>query len=1572
MHRKFITFITILALLISALLPVQLFAEEDIGYEGRICRDLGILKGETGVVDNDYLETRPSRLQAAIMFLRLKGLEQEALSYNGADNFKDAGTIAWKEGRNVLSYLKEHPQLGWIGDGVNFMPYNLIDSRAYYKVLLECLGYRQKIDGDGDFDWNSVLDFAEEKGLYKVAGTKNFTVRSLAIATVEALQTKMKNSNKKLIDYLVENGEVDRRIAISLGLYSDSIEAEVKYVRAISNSKVEVVFEEPVGSEAADEDLYTIKGLSIKDVNLKGDNAVIIDTSAMNENSNYTLVFNDESYSFKGLKKDTQAPKLIKAECKDTDLVELTFDRVLDNKTAQDPDTYSIEGVEVKSAKLDSTNTKVWLITDGIQSGRSYELKIRNIKNGDGVTTKLITKRFTGRKDTTAPKLNKLTVLNNVKLLLEFTDANGLDKATAQDVDNYRITYSGGSLDVISAQVKDRDGDGLWDSVELLTESQEPGRAYTLIIEDIADDSVLGNRISKAIKKDFRGKSKDRTGPTIARNPKAITNTMVEVVFSDSNALDIQSACDMDNYELDDDLELIDIRIKDPDNLYSEAGRTVLLITSEMEKSKSYTLVISGVQDEFGNELKSSGSKVYKFRGVAADRTPPYITYVECIDSRTIELNFDNTLDEKSAENILNYRIDGLALVTKAVLKEDGKTVVLTVSSLPSDRNHTILLNNIADLSGNKLSNVSVSVYYNGSLYDDDPPEVDYIEAVNEKEVWVHFSEEVYAENARMEASGIDFKQVGNVLNDGTTVVMKADKNMHDKEYEVESLAGIWDLAGNPYEYEYGLEFYGTDIENEPPEVEYWDQTDVRTFRVVFTEPVLLKASEMTVSGITWNLKLNPDGGDTNEAYSTVELAAKNNIPPDKTFKFDFTKAVTDYMGLGAMDEEDDGYGDSGCTVLESYMEDDEDPYIEYVEAITRNKVQVVFNEAMSKPGSYKITYEDDDYKIKEIDIDFVEVDAKDRTRVNIFTEDLLSDEYIYVLEPKSTAVDIAGNRLDIDGLEIEFAGTNVMSSDYIQGVEILNANTLRVTKNSRIDKVNYLYELDEDGDAIVSDLIKDKSRINDNVYKIVSEKPLLRDVRYEISVDGLKYKFYGGVPNGDIELDVPGLEITYDGINPDKHYVEVNNKAAVFDNNKYCFVIKDGSIKNGDILYIYVKRKSDNEIIYGTRIKVEGMPTTKASSSKEITSFKIKDLDAEVKIDNESNTITIVLPSGTNLKKLTPLIETSAYATVEPASEIERDFSGQVDYKVTAQDGSVRNYKVYASVRKSSDNYITSFGFEGVKTLETIIKEGQTNSISIKVPNNTDITSLTPVIEISEDAEIHPQPEEKDFTNPRTYTVTAQDGSKREYTVTVLVAPSSEKVMKKFGFDIPGTVSVINEDSSSISVKVPYGTKLNGLKAVFSSSDHSKVVVGRKSQVSGETPNNFNKPVTYTVVAQDGTKRNYTVTVTAAAIDEKYLAEFSFAGLNPPVKGRIDQRKGTITISVPDGTDLTNLAASFAYIGKAVEVKSEADGEELWIPQVSGKTTNDFSKPVVYRVIAHDDTAKEYEVTVNILKPEE
>ncbi|TXK83834.1 hypothetical protein [Paenibacillus sp. N3.4] len=170
--------------------------------ETELVGDLGMLQGEGNGLTSEYLNKSTTRFQAAIMFLRLKGLEKEALAYKGQDNFKDAGLV-YKEGQAILGYLKDHPDLGWQGPGGNlFEPGTEITAQAYYKVLLESLGYKQ----DTDFDYKMTLAFAEQKGLSKIAKAAHLVNANIATATIEALRAPLKGSGKTLASALADKG----------------------------------------------------------------------------------------------------------------------------------------------------------------------------------------------------------------------------------------------------------------------------------------------------------------------------------------------------------------------------------------------------------------------------------------------------------------------------------------------------------------------------------------------------------------------------------------------------------------------------------------------------------------------------------------------------------------------------------------------------------------------------------------------------------------------------------------------------------------------------------------------------------------------------------------------------------------------------------------------------------------------------------------------------------------------------------------------------------------------------------------------------------------------------------------------------------------------------------------------------------------------------------------------------------------------------------------------------------------------------------------------------------------------
>jgi hypothetical protein len=90
-----------------------------------------------------------------------------------------------------------------------------------------------------------------------------------------------------------------------------------------------------------------------------------------------------------------------------------------------------------------------------------------------------------------------------------------------------------------------------------------------------------------------------------------------------------------------------------------------------------------------------------------------------------------------------------------------------------------------------------------------------------------------------------------------------------------------------------------------------------------------------------------------------------------------------------------------------------------------------------------------------------------------------------------------------------------------------------------------------------------------------------------------------------------------------------------------------------------------------------------------------------------------------------------------------------------------------------------------------------------------------------------------------------------------------------------------------------------------------------------------------------------------------KAITAFSFEGLAPAAPGIIDEVGHTISVTVPHGTDVGALAATFTTTGASVHVGGVA--------QTSGTTANDFTSPVTYTVTAGNGSTQDYVVTVTV-----
>ena len=172
------------------------------------------------------------------------------------------------------------------------------------------------------------------------------------------------------------------------------------------------------------------------------------------------------------------------------------------------------------------------------------------------------------------------------------------------------------------------------------------------------------------------------------------------------------------------------------------------------------------------------------------------------------------------------------------------------------------------------------------------------------------------------------------------------------------------------------------------------------------------------------------------------------------------------------------------------------------------------------------------------------------------------------------------------------------------------------------------------------------------------------------------------------------------------------------------------------------------------------------AEDEKQILKFEVEGVVGN--IDDDAKTVVLDFPAGTDVSHMTPTITISDYATVEPESGVAQDFTSPVYYTVTAMNGTTAQYMVEAVVHDvDNEKSILSFVIDGV--------EGEINEIaktvSLTMPEDTDVTGLVPTIEVSDGATVSPASgEAQDFTNPVEYTVTAQNGTTAVYTVTVFV----------------------------------------------------------------------------------------------------------------------------------------------------------------------------------------------------------
>ncbi len=1033
--KKTLALVLALAMVFSTITVA--FAEGTIGADAQVCADLGMLKGATGTVDAAYVATVPNRAQAAVMFLRLKGLEAEAMAFTGEANFADADEVAWA--KPVMAYLKANPQLGWVGSEGKFNPAGVMTAQAYYKVMLETLGYKQTTaEVVGDFAYADVVTFAAGKGLTKVAAVTNFTVNDLATATVEALKANMKDGGKTLVATLVEAGKVDNAKAVAAGLIVEEapvVAVAVDSAIALGSTVVEVEFEEDFdAASAGDAANYVIEGLEIKSVVVAGADTVRLETATQTAGKLYTLTVGEKSVTFAGLEKVSGGPELTDAVSEDVEEVVLTFDMNLDYAAATDVANYTISGVDVVEAAVDGE--EVTLTTEGLKNKTSYTVKVSNMKSIEGTSRRATSESFKSNFDTAAPRIDQ-DVLNsypdtNQRIILTFNEE--VTQESAEDLANYAIEdEDGAELAIVSVTWDDDDED----NVEIVTEAMVKNEEYKLSVNNIADQRKVANVMTKASSFNFDGLEEDEDAPEI-ESTKVLSPTLVRVTFKDESRVDEDSALDTNNYTLENSDEYIDV--ESIETLKNETGTFVALLTvSEMETNGNYTLEVVDVLDEFGNAMKE------KTEGVDADLiefASSTLVSITVVNKTTIVLDFNEELDETSAENIANYSIDGdIGTPTKAEYEKTGDaddSVRLTLNEMINGKEYEIAIDGVTDLAGNVLNFDKEFDAITAQDWDEDAPELESVDLVDKYVVALQFDEEVSFE---------DGTELWLLQNDNTTIVKldamttaEDDKvvefsktasvtlttddvtySVYKIVYNTDEFGAIVDLIGNKFEeiedYDDMLSFKNTTTTDNPEyaEVDKIDQINGGQFDMTMTKNVLL-----VDNGTSVVLAADGSDSDTLPDYATVsttkgsfkvtvdddvvtfELAG--GLKEDDEYIFDIREFLTDEHGLTVVNDEVDTNPVVNRTVLTGEETDTKAPYIEDVVAVDRITIDIEFSEDIKAAIASNFEVWNVDLK-EEADIEDIEIDGNIVT-LTIDEDEALEARYEYELKMADLVVE--------------------------------------------------------------------------------------------------------------------------------------------------------------------------------------------------------------------------------------------------------------------------------------------------------------------------------------------------------------------------------------------------------------------------------------------------------------------------------------------------------------------------------------------------------------------------------------
>ncbi|MBN2030874.1 Ig-like domain-containing protein [bacterium] len=430
---------------------------------------------------------------------------------------------------------------------------------------------------------------------------------------------------------------------------------------------------------------------------------------------------------------DLTPPQLLHIELHGTNMLELVFNESLNRSSCENISNYTITpAVEIIQATLsgDSLN-HVYLETADHQLGLTYTLTIQGVMDRAVVPNTIIDGTEMEYSypiiDNTSPQLISAMLQANIFLELRFSEA--LDPVSAEDPTHYTISPY--------IEVKEASLDASLKKVTLKTDNHLAGQQYSITVQGVKDRANPPNVIAAENQVSYFCESQDVIAPSLIRAELYSEKTLV---LSFTEPLDPVSATVEENYVIDNGISVIKASMR-------QSPMEVLLETTSHQKGL-YSITVNNVKDlaVVPNTIVPGNWVTYTY--TPTDTTPPVLLFSEFINPTLIELNFSESLDPSSAEDIGHYSISNGIIVQRAILDVSMTQVILqTDEHMPGT--YTITINGVKDGSGAKNEIDSNTVgQYEYVINDILPPTLVSAILVDENTLHVAFSEALDSESA--------------------------------------------------------------------------------------------------------------------------------------------------------------------------------------------------------------------------------------------------------------------------------------------------------------------------------------------------------------------------------------------------------------------------------------------------------------------------------------------------------------------------------------------------------------------------------------------------------------------------------------------------------------------------------------------------------------------------------------------------------------------------------------------------------------------------------------------------------